>query len=382
MDDEIKTFFARNEERKTGVDHIGNFESQFCDRRWESPLYYPIVNDMMFRQDPSWPDEITWPGGKSFAACLTHDVDTVQINSRSELLRKILLHMHDSEDYAEKLKHFLSFVGLRKKPVNLDIFSPWIQVESHFGFHSTFFFSSPAIVKKSRRDNVYHWNSKTYYRGQNCSVRDLMKDLSEKGWSVGLHGSVLSASDYDSLCRQKEDIEKTAGHEIYSIRNHNLQYDVTVTPYIQEKAGFLVDSTLGFNRDIGFRTGIAYPHRVWDMKSQSWIGLVECPLIIQDGALLRNDNLDLDENAAFEICRKIIDRVISTKGVITILWHPDVIIKLSWWNLYKRILAYIHEKNGWGASVEEIYNWWKGQGMLSRLEKTLEKIDYSGFPKT
>lgn len=344
-------------------------------------MYRPMINELLVKQDPSWLDEVNWPGGKSFAACLTHDVDTVQVNSRRELIRTILLYMDEADSFSDKLKHAFGFVGLRKNPLKIDTFSPWLELENHFNFRSSFFFSASAVRKKHFRDNVYNWDSSTYYQGQRCSARELMIDLAKKGWSVGLHGSVLSASNYDFLMEQKEDIEKAVGRAVHSIRNHNLQYDVRVTPLIQDQAGFRVGSTMGFNRDIGFRTGIGYPHRLWNLREEKWHNIGECPLVIQDGALLRNDNLDLNEADAFHICKKIIDRVIATKGVVTLLWHPDVFLKPSWWGLYKRLLVYIHENNGWGASADAIYDWWSGCGLLSKLEKRLEALDLSCLVK-
>ncbi len=53
----------------------------------ESPLYRPVVDeqDLGFaRQKPSWPD------GKPFVVCLTHDVDSVSARSVRQDLRRAL----------------------------------------------------------------------------------------------------------------------------------------------------------------------------------------------------------------------------------------------------------------------------------------------------
>jgi hypothetical protein len=365
----------RTEEQYSDRDSIGNFESQHAERRWEAPLYYPVINQEIVRHDPSWLEEIHWPHGKAFAACLTHDVDTVQLQSRRELARTIWLQISRTTDPIKRLKCLLGIVGLRRSPKPLDIFTPWIELESRYGFHSTFFFFSTELSKRHIRDDVYRWNDPTWYRGKRVEVKDVIRDLHHTGWDIGLHGSYLSAGSYDLLAEQKEDLEKALGDQVYTTRQHNLHYDAKLTPILHDRVGFHADSSLGFNRDIGFRAGIAYPFRVWHQSDGRWLGTLQIPLILQDGAILRSDNLDLNQEAAFAVCRKIMDRVIETKGVVTLLWHPDTIAKPTWFKLYVQLLGYISEKNGWGASAKEIHDWWVGQGLLEKLEQRLKGLE-------
>jgi hypothetical protein len=100
--------------------------------------------------------------------------------------------------------------------------------------------------------------------------------------------------------------------------------------------------------------------------------VLQIPLIIQDGAVLRQDNLDLTEEHAFSMCRQIIDRVAAVKGVVTLLWHPDTVLLPGWLHVYERLLEYIHRKNGWGASLSEIHDWWRGSGLVDKFEKKIE----------
>ena len=372
--EDILQLISRSEETDPSRDSIGNFESQYCDRRWESPLYYPIINEELSRRDQTWLQTITWPHGKTFAACLTHDVDTVQINSRRELIRTIRLHMKYAKNTSEWIHHASSVTALRRHPLNIDIFTPWIELEKRFGFHSTFFFFGTKITQRYVSDMTYKWNDTVSYKGEKCVLKEVVRDIHSQGWYVGLHGSILSARNESLLSEQKEDLEEILGGQVYSIRQHNLQYDAQITPFLHEKVGFHVDSTLGFNRDVGFRAGIAYPFRIYDPNENRYLGIFQIPLVLQDGALMRQDNLDLNELEAIRLGKKLIDRVRRTKGVITLLWHPNAIIESSWSNVYEKLLEYIHEQNGWGASAKEIRDWWLGQGLSAKMEKLLENI--------
>ena len=74
------------------------------------------------------------------------------------------------------------------------------------------------------------------------------------------------------IAEQKEDLEKALGETVVANRQHNLHFDAAVTPRILEKAGLKIDSTLGFNRDVGFRAGTSYPFRMWDLAGERWLG--------------------------------------------------------------------------------------------------------------
>ena len=370
----VLSLLRRTEEMAAARDSIGNFETQHSARHWDASLYRPVADEMLHTEFPQWRDTISWPEGKRFAACLSHDVDCVQLDSRYELARTIALHFRHAGDVGKKLKHLGSVVGLRKAPRKFDVFTPWVEAEQRLGFRSTFFFFPTRVRERHIIDNVYRWDDRTTYRDETCTVREIARDLRRRGWDIGLHGSYLSPMSYEMLAEQKEDVEKAVGETIVTSRQHNLHFDCARTPALLEKAGLLVDSTLGSNRDIGFRAGTSYPFRMWDAAAREWLRLVEIPLVLHDGALLRPDNLDLDLESAFAVCRTIIDRVAETRGVVTLLWHPDKAALPDWFALYTRLLDYIHGQNGWGASARDIHEWWASGGMGARHHAMLQKL--------
>ena len=186
-----------------------------------------------------------------------------------------------------------------------------------------------------------------------------------------MHGSFQTATSYDLMAEQKEDVEKLMSSPVVSSRQHNLHFKADLTPAILDRAGIQVDSTMGFNRDVGFRAGTSYPFNVWDLKNECWLNLVEVPLILHDCALLRPDNLDLHVESAFVRCKEMIDQVAAVRGVVTLLWHPESYVKPGWFDLYVRLLAYLKEENAWATSSREIARWWKSSGNQQRLQKLI-----------
>jgi len=191
-------------------------------------------------------------------------------------------------------------------------------------------------------------------------VAEIIQEIDRQGWEIGLHPSWYSFDDADELKRQKESLEKALGHEVVSVRQHYLHYDIRVTPAVHAAAGFKYDSTLGFNDNVGFRFGTCYPWHLYDLKTEKELPIKEMSLIIQDSAMLSpTKGMRLDENTAFQYIVQITNAVEKVGGILTLLWHPNNIIKPEWWRLYLRTLEYLKKKNALFGSVKEIGQWWK-----------------------
>ena len=324
-------------------------------------LYRPVVDEDYLAnggQKPSWPD------GKPFAVCLTHDVDTVSIYSLRQSLRARREQLLNGGSAFQKVKSFLGVgidlarAGIRggqKDP--LHCYEHWLEVEKEVDAHSTFFFwpGWSNVMKHHGTDCTYELYDQIIFDGQKCTVAEMIQEIERRGWEIGLHPSWYSFDDADELKRQKEALEKALSREIVSIRQHYLHYDIRVTPRVHAEAGFKYDSTLGFNDNVGFRFGTCYPWNLYDLKAEKELPIKEIPLIIQDGAMLNPaKGMRLDEDTAFQYVEQIIEAVEKVGGVLTLLWHPNSVIKPDWWNLYLRTLKYLMEKDAWFETVKGV----------------------------
>jgi peptidoglycan/xylan/chitin deacetylase (PgdA/CDA1 family) len=326
-------------------------------------LYRPVVNEDYLQNGGQKP---TWPDGKQFAVCLTHDVDAVSSYSLRQSFREIQKQLLHGGSAFQKVKAFLragidlARTGGQKDP--LHFYERWLGVEKEVGSHSTFFFwpGWSSVTKHHLTDRPYELFDSVVFDNQRCTVAEMIREIDRQGWEIGLHPSWYSFDDADELKRQKESLEQALGNEVISVRQHYLHYDIRVTPAVQSEAGFKYDSTLGFNDNIGFRFGTCYPWNLYDLKAEKELLLKEIPLIVQDGAMLNpRKGMRLDEDTAFQYVHQITEALEKVGGVLTILWHTDQIIQPDWWNLYPRILKYLQQKDPWFASVREIGEWWK-----------------------
>ncbi len=324
-------------------------------------LYHPVVDEDYLARGGKKPD---WPEGKPFAVCLTHDVDMVTLYSYRQVCRGGSQAFVRAEDWTRKTKAMLAFSRdcsvtiLRKRSTDpLHCYERWLEIEEKAGAHSTFFFwpGWSSIGKHHDSDCSYELTDRIIFDGQNCIVAEMIREIARQGWEIGLHASWYSFDDADEMRRQKDALEAALGHDVVSVRQHFLHYDIRVTPRVQAEAGFRYDSTLGFNDNVGFRFGTSYPWRLYDLKAETELPITEVPLIIQDGALLNPvKGMRLDEDTAFQYVMQIAKAVEEVGGILTLLWHPNAVLNPAWWNFYLRTLEYLQERNAWFGGVRDV----------------------------
>jgi len=330
------------------------------------PLYRPVVDEDHLQNGGQKP---TWPDGKPFAVCLTHDVDVVSLYSLKQSLRSRKAQLLNSGGALQKVRSLVGVsidfmrLGIRAKQKDpLHCYERWLKAEKQCNAHSTFFFwpGLSAVTKRHRTDCMYELYDLVVFDNQRCTVTEMIREIDQSGWEIGLHPSWYSFDDVDEMKRQKESLEEALGNDIVSTRQHYLHYDIRVTPAVQAEAGFKYDSTLGFNDNIGFRFGTCYPWNLYDLKNEKELPIKEIPLIIQDGAMLKpSKGMRLDEDTAFEYIKQITEAVENVNGILTLLWHPNSIIKPDLWDLYLMTLDYLKKKNAWFGAVREIGEMWK-----------------------
>jgi peptidoglycan/xylan/chitin deacetylase (PgdA/CDA1 family) len=332
-------------------------------------LYEPVIDHHHLEnrgKPPSWPD------GRKFAVCLTHDVDFVSANSIIQAIRSFrsrLLRPTGIEELTANLGSTLIRImqGVtRSSAVDpLHCYEKWLDIENEFGARSTFFFwpGWKAIEKRHHTDCNYELRDRVKFRGRFCTVAKMIGEIHRRGWEIGLHPSWYAYNSVKNLKKQKASLEKVIGQKIVSVRQHYLHYDIRTTPRIHQASGFKYDSTLGFNDNIGFRFGTCYPWHLYDLKSAEELSILEIPLIIQDTAMLNpKKGMRLDEKTAFAYVNLLSEKVKKVGGVLTLLWHTDTINKEQHWRLYQRTLKLLKEQGAWFASVKEIGDWWIEHG--------------------
>lgn len=203
------------------------------------------------------------------------------------------------------------------------------------GQQATFYFLSSA-----RKGKGYGW-----YNPDHPHIINTIRNVSENGHTLGLHGAFGSFMDADQISHERKCLQlmfRRAGvnQEVVRNRQHFLQWDSRITPDCLEKAGIQFDSSGGFPERPGFRFGTAIPFPMWDWITQAPIKLVQEPLVLMDCSLLAENYMGLrhfPEACGYGLQLK--DRALAFGGDFSILWHNNYLTSAQDRKLLKVLLG-------------------------------------------
>jgi hypothetical protein len=313
--------------------------------------------------------EPLWPDGRRFAVCMTHDVDLVsRVSTPRQALRSMRTSLadrpHGLREHAVRLARpavrgaRAASNGISRAP-RIDTLERSLDVELDRMIPASYFFTVYPRGDSSRYDCTYDFDDRCRFRGEHARIRDVIRAIHDEGFDVGLHGSYNSALVPGLLAREKAALETATGVTVSTTRQHFLHWHVAATPQLQHDAGFSADSTLGFNRNIGFRAGTSLPFRWFDLEADTPLDLLEVPCVVQDGTLLRSDALELDVELAWEVTRRLVDAVADVGGVVTFVVHPNNLEDDDHQELFVRSIDYCLERGAWFASLRQLDEWWR-----------------------
>lgn len=306
-------------------------------------IFIPEVSKFLIQNRP----KIEYPNNKTFAVCLTHDIDVIYPSTRGILfetiqsLRKFQLKKMIKKILSKSIKKFNHLFN----------FTKIMNLEAKNGAKSTFFF-----LALNETDKTFN------YKIEN--LENEIGTIHEMGWEIGLHGGYNAYIDLNRIKRQKERLEKVFNQKIIGYRNHYIKFKVPITWELLKESGFKYDTTFGYADCVGFRNGLCHPFNPYNLNTNKYIDIWEIPLTIMDSTL--ENYMGLNIKNAWKITKMLIDIVKKYGGVITILWHNTSMFgeKLQ---LYKKILQYCREENAWMTSGEEIYQWYNDHNFFEEL---------------
>jgi hypothetical protein len=300
--------------------------------------------------------------------CLTHDVDLVsRLSTPAQVVRHARAGLDGDGDgsmllrlarppvrVARALRAGVSFAPSLRETVELSI-----ALEAERGATASYLFTVPPPRGIGRYDCVYAPDDACTFWGERRRISDVIRAIAEAGFDVGLHGSYSAGVDAASLASERERLEHATGLGITSTRQHLLHWDVRWTPLLQEHAGFAVDSSLGFNRNVGFRGMTSLPFRWFDLAEQRPLELLQVPLVLQDVGLLGDWGLALDVERAMDVVRQFLERAREAQGAVTIVFHPDKLVHDDWRLFYESALDAAVAHDAWVTSLARLGNWWR-----------------------
>jgi hypothetical protein len=329
-------------------------------------LWVPEIDLWLVEQRKELEDlEPLWPDGHDFAVCLTHDVDVVSRRATpAQVLRSARAGVASGGGVRRLARPPVRVArairnGVVRAPSLRDTLERSVALEAERGAVASYLFTVPPAGPWTRWDCLYAPHDRCDFRGRTQRIQDVMRTLNEEGFDIGLHGSYESARVPGVLARERAELERALGSEVTSTRQHFLHWDVRWTPALQADAGLRTDSSLGFNRNVGFRAGTSLPFRHFDVTAGRTLDLLEVPLVGQDAALLGPIGLRLGPDETRRVVKELFDRVRGVGGLITVVFHPDKLVRPEWLALYEWTLDEAAASGGWLTSLARLDTWWR-----------------------
>lgn len=305
------------------------------------------------------------PAGHEFIACLTHDVDHVGIRNHKFdhtmfgfLYRATAGSVWDvcaGRKSIGQLGQNL-FAALRLPLVHLGLVRDfWYQFDGYTaleaGRPSTFY-----VIPKKGETGLDSQGRRMPRRAASydaADLRDILQRLETAGKEVTVHG--LDA--WRDAAAGRDERGRIAGlvnHDAAGVRMHWLYFDAGA-PEKLEAAGFLYDSTMGYNSTVGYRAGT-----VQVFKPLTAQRLLELPMHIMDTALFYPSYLNLSPKQAHAVVQPLIENAARFGGVLTVNWHDRSLApERLWGDFYEQLLEQLQEKKTWFATAAQAVAWFR-----------------------
>lgn len=337
---------------KVNKDSYGRFPAKESLAYKEGFLHIPIVNEYI---EWLWKcisyfnlgieRKNTW-GEYEFAACLTHDVDrplkyTYPIINEIKKLKNEKL----STSYREIFLHTLSKINYMKDPFYS--FNYIRTIEKKYGFTSSFYFLTGG-----------NWElDGNYDVAEDYRIKLLINYLLRDNCEIGYHYSFNANINLNNMIAENNIIKEITNKKPYGGRSHYLKFNIKEICINCEKIGLQYDSSLGYAEYIGFRCGICFPYKLFNVMENKVLDIYEIPLIIMDNSLMAPQylNLNVDEMIKKSVC--LINIVRKYNGVITFLWHNSTFENFrnkKSRTVFEKIMEEIYLNGGIGLSGTQI----------------------------
>ena len=235
---------------------------------------------------------------------------------------------HDIDSISQ-YRHFRGALGAIRRGETQQMLAAWRDI------HRDPLYTFPWLMEQDKRvpqaDTIYfvkRTRGKGYDYPQYClhghDFRRLKHMLRHNNAYIGVHGSYYGAIPPIEYSRM--------------FRAHYLRSSIAHMQALAD-AGYTDDFTMGFADQAGFRLQTSRAVRWINPLTYQLTPLTLHPLLIMDNTLSQANYMNLDEDEAYFLCERLMDKVRLHRGDLCLLWHnssftPDTYHK----SLYEKVI--------------------------------------------
>jgi len=300
-------FLSRIEELNSNQDQFNRYQykNSLADRF--DIITRPIVNeyiDFIKESIQFLCPDIVFKNQK-FNIILSHDIDTIKKWTWKNLVKHTIFNFGKKDFFKQYLDFSQSQIDYKS--------------DSYYNFNSIMNRSesnklSSLFLFMALKKNEFDFR---YPLKKIIPALDEIKKRDKHDF--GIHISKLAYNDLDRCKEEIGRLSKLAKSEIIYSRQHYLMFDPKKTWSILNANGIKYDLSLGYPEIPGFRCGICYPFKTFDLVNKEKLDLIEIPLIVMDVSIIDYLNdIEFDSHL-----NEILNNVKKYNGVLNVLWHND-----------------------------------------------------------
>lgn len=239
-------------------------------------------------------------------------------------------------------------------------FDSWTRLEQRWGACSAFY-----IV--ARKGSLIEYATKTpdsFYDITSPRFREAFRHLTAAGAEIGLHASYRAFGSEAMFAGEKQRLEQAAGVQVIGNRHHYLHLDPSSpedTLLMHERLGFDYDTTLGYDKHLGWRNNLAHPFFPFHRRLRREIGTLQLPFAWMDQQLLSYGELNPGDPA--KLLRGLADTTSENGGCLVLNIHDytfDRELYPRWSATYEGIVEYLSRSGDfWIATPRTIAGHWR-----------------------
>jgi len=310
-----------------------NFDRNCYSHSNRSNILTPEVSQYLLKKGflPKYPNR------SKFALCVSHDVDVLNNRLNYSTLKTAFKEKKNIIYLKQSLK---GNRGNRKFDID-----QVLGIGNKYGIRSSFYFLS---LLRGELDFNYELKE----------MKSNFEKIVHSNGEIGLHGGFNAYMDKEKIKQERGNLETVLGHKVGGYRGHFLKFKNPITWSILNDLNFEYDTTLGYANQIGFRNGMCHPFRPYSIEKNKFLDIMELPLVIMDITLTKYMGLNAKDQLSF--CKNVIDTVEQNRGVLTLLWHNDRMLKEEL-EIYEAILKYATSKKPWMATGKQVSDYWRSE---------------------
>jgi len=208
---------------------------------------------------------------------ISHDVDILRRFTPSyKFFRSLVatvVHRRGWQQLQDSIAYFKK-MNRQEEDDPYDYFATLLRSEDHWT-HKQIFMMTGGNTKYDNK-----------YRIDDLASKAILQLAIDRGYAVGLHPSYNAGFDKARFADEQKKLEIATGKTIVHNRQHWLRWSWEITPQLFEAQGIQTDSSMGYNRYLGFRCGTGFPYQLYDFKNKKTFSWVEHPMALMESSAI------------------------------------------------------------------------------------------------